>query len=516
MNLKSARISTRLALLTACLLALLTIVGGAGIRGLAAAEAGLNGVYSRNTVPLVTLGELIGEVSQSRALVVAGMGADSSEASEKYYQGVKPGIQRVDALWTAYEQSVASADPAALEKARQLAGLWRTYAASGDQVIATAKSGDFEAAATLMRGDSAKHFEALREAIVQAMQQQRSSAKAAFDATHAGTAATHQLVIVVLAVGLALGAGLSWFIVGTIRRPLTRALKVAEQVAEGDLHQTIQVDSRDELGQLLAALAAMQERLRNVVADVRRAADSISTASNEIATGTGDLSQRTEQTAFSLQATSSSMTQFSGTLVQTADSARQANSLSAEAVSVAGRGGSAVAQVVQTMDEITSSSRRVTDIIGVIDGIAFQTNILALNAAVEAARAGEQGRGFAVVASEVRTLAGRSAEAAREIKRLIAASAEQVEGGTALVAAAGRTMDEIVDSVRRVTGIIGEISAASAEQSQGIHQMASSVQHLDEMTQQNAALVEQSAAAAESLKEQAARLVQVVSVFKLV
>jgi methyl-accepting chemotaxis protein len=259
----------------------------------------------------------------------------------------------------------------------------------------------------------------------------------------------------------------------------------------------------------------MQQRLRDVVGGIRTGVDSVNTASVEIASGNVDLSARTEQTASNLQQAASAMEQLTGTVKQSADSARQANQLASSAAEVAQRGGSVVAQVVSTMDDINTSSKKIADIIGTIDGIAFQTNILALNAAVEAARAGEQGRGFAVVASEVRSLAQRSAEAAKEIKGLIGASVEKVEGGSRLVADAGRTMSEIVSSVQRVSDIIGEITAAASEQSDGIGLVNRSVNQLDQMTQQNAALVEQSAAAAEGLKDQAARLSQVVGTFRI-
>jgi methyl-accepting chemotaxis protein-2 (aspartate sensor receptor) len=259
----------------------------------------------------------------------------------------------------------------------------------------------------------------------------------------------------------------------------------------------------------------MQDRLRALVGDIRHSADSIQTASTEVAVGNQDLSQRTEQTASSLQQAASSMTQLTSTVNQSAEAASQANQMAGSASAVALRGGEVVSQVVSTMNDINQSSRKIADIIGVIDGIAFQTNILALNAAVEAARAGEQGRGFAVVAGEVRSLAQRSAEAAKEIKGLIGSSVDRVEAGSRLVGDAGSTMNEIVASVQRVSGIIGEITAAAAEQSAGIGQVSSSVGQLDQMTQQNAALVEQSAAAAESLKGQAARLAQLVSVFRL-
>ncbi|CAN5820441.1 methyl-accepting chemotaxis protein [soil metagenome] len=293
------------------------------------------------------------------------------------------------------------------------------------------------------------------------------------------------------------------------------AVKASAAVAGGQLDVRPHSDDSDEIGDLLRALGAMVGQLNNSLQTVRDATESIGTASAEIATGGQDLSMRTEQTASNLQQAASSMEQLTGTVKQSADSARRANQLASSAAEVAARGGAVVAQVVATMDDINASSKKISDIIGVIDGIAFQTNILALNAAVEAARAGEQGRGFAVVASEVRSLAQRSSEAAKEIKTLIGASVEKVEGGSRLVADAGQTMTEIVGSVQRVSDIIGEITAAAAEQSDGIGQINGSVTQLDQMTQQNAALVEESAAAAESLKEQSNRLSVVVRAFRL-
>jgi methyl-accepting chemotaxis protein len=302
----------------------------------------------------------------------------------------------------------------------------------------------------------------------------------------------------------------------SICKPLDEAEAFAKAIAQGDLSERpVNTTGRDEAARLLAALSGMQHSLRDIIRQVRTSSDSISTASTEIASGNSDLSQRTEQAASNLQQTASSMEQLTGTVKQSADSARQANQLAASAAEVAQRGGSVVSQVVSTMDEINASSKKISDIIGVIDGIAFQTNILALNAAVEAARAGEQGRGFAVVASEVRSLAQRSAEAAREIKGLIGSSVDKVEAGSRLVADAGATMTEIVGSVQRVTDIIGEITAASSEQSDGIGQVNTAVTQLDQMTQQNAALVEESAAAAESLQQQASALSKVVGTFRL-
>jgi methyl-accepting chemotaxis protein len=296
---------------------------------------------------------------------------------------------------------------------------------------------------------------------------------------------------------------------------LHAATEAAEALARFDLTHPIPGGGSDDVGRLLTALSDTQSALQKLIGEVRGAADSIGTASAEIATGNLDLSQRTEQTASNLQNAASSMAELTGTVKQTADAAMTANQLASSAASVAQRGGEAVSQVVATMDQISQSSRKINDIIGTIDGIAFQTNILALNAAVEAARAGEQGRGFAVVAGEVRTLAQRSAEAAKEIKSLISASVERVDSGTQQVEAAGATMTEIVASVQRVTDIIGEISAAAREQSEGIAVVNSSVVQLDQMTQQNAALVEESAAAAESLREQSGRMAEVISVFRL-
>ena len=317
------------------------------------------------------------------------------------------------------------------------------------------------------------------------------------------------------ALAVLLAVGFAWRLTRSVVKPMAQAKSLAASIAAGDLTQQVEVHGQDEAAELLHALDDMQKALGRMVGQVRTSADSISTASSEIATGNHDLSARTEQTASNLQEAAASMEQLTGTVKQSADSARQANQLAASAAEVAARGGNVVAQVVTTMNEINASSKKISDIIGVIDGIAFQTNILALNAAVEAARAGEQGRGFAVVASEVRSLAGRSAEAAKEIKSLIGASVDKVESGSRLVADAGSTMKEIVGSVQRVSDIIGEITAASTEQSDGIGQVNSAVVHLDQMTQQNAALVEESTAAAESLRDQTSRLTEVVALFRL-
>ena len=323
------------------------------------------------------------------------------------------------------------------------------------------------------------------------------------------------LIGVALVLALAVLIPLTYLSVRSITRSLAQARDLAERIAGGDLSRDTQALNHDEVGQLVTAMGRMQQSLRGLVRQVQDAAGNISTASSEIATGNHDLSQRTEQTAANLEEAASSMEMLTSTVQQSAQASRQASDFASSAAEVAARGGAVVSQVVSTMDQITTSSRKIADITGVIDSIAFQTNILALNAAVEAARAGEQGRGFAVVASEVRSLAQRSAGAAKEIKELIGSSVERVEDGSRFVSQAGQTMTEIVGSVRRVSGIIHEITASAAEQSDNIGHISQSVTQLDQMTQQNAALVEQSTAASESLREQALQLTRAVSQFKL-
>ncbi len=307
----------------------------------------------------------------------------------------------------------------------------------------------------------------------------------------------------------------AWVVARGIKRALDKAIVASDLIAAGDLTVKIEVDSEDETGHLLMSLKEMNEGLAKIVGEVRTGADSIATATEQIAAGNADLSQRTEEQASALEETASSMEELTSTVKQNADNAQQANQLAISASGVAVKGGDVINKVVRTMESITDSSRKIADIIGVIDGIAFQTNILALNAAVEAARAGEQGRGFAVVAAEVRSLAQRSAAAAKEIKTLIEDSVGKVQDGSRLVEEAGHTTQEIVTSIKRVTDIMAEISAASLEQSSGIEQVNTAITQMDDVTQQNAALVEQAAAAAESLEEQAMQLVQVVTRFKL-
>jgi len=367
----------------------------------------------------------------------------------------------------------------------------------------------------LYAGDSETAFVAMAETLGEMQKLNAQGMRRVSESAGDAYAQARLWVIGTLLACVAVAIVLGVAIARAVARPAHSAVAVASAISEGDLAVQIPVGGRDEMGQLLRALSEMRDNLARVVRGVRTNAEGVSTASAEIAQGNNDLSARTEQQASALEETAASMEELGSTVRQNADNARQANQLAVNASSVAQQGGEVVAEVVSTMKGINDSSKKIADIIGVIDGIAFQTNILALNAAVEAARAGEQGRGFAVVASEVRSLAGRSAEAAKEIKQLIGASVERVEQGSALVDKAGATMTEVVTAIRRVTDIMGEISAASSEQSAGVGQVGEAITQMDQATQQNAALVEQMAAAASSLKTQAGEMVGAVAVFRL-
>ena len=374
---------------------------------------------------------------------------------------------------------------------------------------------DATGAAMLLDAESKAMFERSKATLQKMIDLNRDAADAQIKEADATYAAARNTLGASLLLALVFGVVIATVITRSITRPLGQALLAAEAVSSGNLSEPINSTSQDEVGKLLQAMQGMQDSLVRVVTQVRQGSEGVASASSEIAQGNHDLSARTESQASALEETAASMEELNSAVKQNADNARQANQLATNASTVAVQGGEVVGQVVDTMKGINEASRKIADIISVIDGIAFQTNILALNAAVEAARAGEQGRGFAVVASEVRSLAGRSAEAAKEIKMLINASVERVEQGTALVDKAGTTMTEVVSSIRRVTDIMGEISAASHEQSAGVNQIGEAVTQMDQATQQNAALVEEMAAAASSLKSQANDLVQVVSVFKL-
>lgn len=401
------------------------------------------------------------------------------------------------------------------QKIKALQDASDTFEAAKEQLVNLARAGDMDGATEFVLRKlttSQNAYLDLATAFADSQDQQlQSEGKKAI----ADGATAIQLTLIFSALAVLVAAALGFFLTRSITRPLHTAVKVAENVAAGDLTTQIHVTSNDETGQLMQGLKNMNENLLKIVTEVRAGTNAIHSASGEIAAGNLDLSSRTEQQASSLEETASAMEQMTATVKQNADNARQANQLAAQASRVAVQGGEVVGEVVHTMEGINASSRKIVDIIAVIDGIAFQTNILALNAAVEAARAGEQGRGFAVVASEVRNLAQRSASAAKEIKVLIDDSVAKVDNGTQLVAKAGSTMAEVVSSVKSVTDIVGEIAIASNEQSTGIEEINKAITQMDEVTQQNAALVQEASSAAYSLNEQAERLSQAISIFKV-
>ena len=463
----------------------------------------------------------------------------SERLASDWYRNITNGVNRTSAIAVSTDPQLAqffttiAADSTkqSSEYQKRLEGLMDTpaekalfdklsearkgYLSTRDAVTAAKKAGETDKAREIFDAQFQPAAAAFQDAIKDVVQDQRDQLDAAALRVEDANYKAQMGLVAFGLCALVTGAALAFWLTRSITGPLREAVGVAEAIAHFDLTSRITPRSNDETGQLLRSLASMQGSLQRLISEVRGSTDSISTASAEIASGNMDLSSRTEQTASSLQQAAASMMQLTGTVRQTADSAATANQLASSAAEVAQRGGSVVAQVVSTMEDISTSSRRISDIIGTIDGIAFQTNILALNAAVEAARAGEQGRGFAVVAGEVRLLAQRSAEAAKEIKSLIGASVDRVESGSRLVQDAGSTMTEIVSSVQRVTDIIGEISAAAQEQRDGIDQINVAVTQLDQMTQQNAALVEEAASAAESLKDQSSRLAGEVGVFRV-
>ncbi|MEK8033586.1 methyl-accepting chemotaxis protein [Ideonella sp. DXS29W] len=517
-SLSHLSIGRRLGLGFGLILALLVLVAAFGLYQMRGMAARMQHLVELTNAKSTIASQMMGEIKQQAIHVrnitlltdekeIAAEASGLALANQRYDEAAKRLIDTIaaDTESRPAEQELAQAIAAAADQTRPLMKRAADQGGSGDVINATE---------TLMK--KARPLEdAWRAKVGELLTLEAQIGQEAYTEAQAAQRRGWAVVITAVAVALAGGLLVGWRITRGVQKPINSAIRVAERIAQGDLGSNVQVDSHDEIGRLLQALADMQATLRRLVGEIRSTAESIQVASAEVATGNMDLSQRTEQAASNLQRTSSSMEQLTHTVQSSADSASTANQLASSSAQVAARGGEVVSQVVSTMQAIDASSKRIGDIIGVIDGIAFQTNILALNAAVEAARAGEQGRGFAVVAGEVRSLAQRSAKAATEIKSLIGSSTERVEQGTRLVGDAGQTMDEIVSSVRRVSDIIGEITAASAEQSHGIATINASVTQLDQVTQQNAALVEQSAAAAESLREQAVRLNGLVSTFKL-
>lgn len=471
-------------------------------------ELGTNWMPSVNAA--MGIKERVSRIRSQEAQLVS---AENTEEVEKYIGRTKEAVTGLKENEAEYSRLIS--DPDEKKQFEEYSKSMTEYLQISDKMAALAKEGNSKDAMALMRGDSSKLNTKVR-ALVDKMV--KTNVEGGVDAYKRGAESyesSRTLIIIVLVSSIALGILLAVAIARIVSRPLQDAVRVAQTVAAGDLTSHIESHTIDETGLLLQALKEMNQSLLQVVSEVRQGTDEIAAATTEIAEGNMDLSNRTENQASSLEETASSMEEITSTIKHNSDNARQANQLSHSASAVAQKGGDVVSQVVNTMGSINESSKKIVDIIAVIDGIAFQTNILALNAAVEAARAGEQGRGFAVVASEVRNLAQRSASAAKEIKELINDSVDKVGQGTRLVDQAGETMKEVVDSVKRVSDIISEITAAGTEQSAGIEQINIAVTQMDQMTQQNAALVEEAAAAAGALQNQAQNLSRIVSVFKL-
>ena len=514
--LRQLRIGTRLSLVFGSLLLLLLLLGGFGMYQMSRANFYANDLGTNWLPSVKVLGDIRSQLNDARRVSFRLLLEPTPEArlvQQKRHDDIVQ--NKLPKLFGVYEPMIASPEEKQLYE--NIRAKWVGY----EQVIqkqTTLMAGsesDREAARQLGLGEAARAFNDALEAINKDVDLNVAGGESATAAAAASYQQSVMVFCIVIAVALLVGMVMAVLVTRSIVQPISVGLAVAQAVANGDLTSRFDIEGRDEPADLLRALEYMNVALLEIVSQVRLSSDSIATGSAEIAAGNADLSQRTEEQASNLEETAASMEELNSTVKANAETAMRANQLAREATLAAEQGGAVVSRVVATMEDISASSKKIADIIAVIDGIAFQTNILALNAAVEAARAGEQGRGFAVVASEVRSLAGRSAEASKEIRSLITASVEKVQTGTALVDEAGKNVEGIVSQVKRVGSLISEISNASSEQSAGIAQVGDAVNQLDQVTQQNAALVEESAAAADSLKNQAKRLAELVSVFKL-
>jgi methyl-accepting chemotaxis protein-1 (serine sensor receptor) len=512
--LKQLRIGKRLAVAFAVVLVLMLVVSVVGVRGIYRVAAGLETVYKDRTVPLAQLGELNNLSTRNRLIIVEMLRAPGFDEIKRRSDELNANLKQGQALLDQYLATSLTSDEK--ELAQRFVAARKAYIDEGLLPVSTALStGGMSTALQIYEEKTLPMAAKSRDLAGQLVKLQIDVAAKEYADSQATRASAVATTVILSAVALALGLAMAWMITRSITAPVRDAVHFARAVAGGDLTGDLHVQGRDEIAELLAALGRMREGLVQIVREVRSGADSILTGAGEIANGNADLSQRTEEQAANLEQTAASMEEMNATVRQNADTAQTATQLAASASGVAVRGGDVMQRVITTMSGISASSRKIADIIGTIDGIAFQTNILALNAAVEAARAGEQGRGFAVVAAEVRLLAQRSAQAAREIKALIGQSVDNVDDGSRLVGEAGETMTEVVSQVKRVADLIAEIGSATQEQTTGIGQVSDAVSQLDKVTQQNAALVEEAAAAADSLRSQAQRMTEAVSVFRL-
>ncbi len=511
---KNLTIKSRLIFIISFLSLLLLGIGILGLFGMSKANEGLRSVYEDRTIALGQVSAIEAKLLRNRLAIAIALITPTADVIKERTEQVDKNIEEIGKTWEAYMATYLTpeektiADKFAVERKQLVVeGL--------KPAVAALRANDIKEANKITVDKIRPLYKPVEEGVQALTKLQLDVAKQEYEQAQNRYASIRNISITAIIIGLGLAVWIGFILIRAIVRPLNEAVEIANAVASGDLTSKIEAKTNDETGKLLQALKAMNDNLVDLVGNVRTSADTITTGAGEISTGNSDLSQRTEEQASSLEETASSMEELTSTVKQNAENAKQANQLAKGASEIAIKGGNVVGEVVDTMSAINDASRKIVDIISVIDGIAFQTNILALNAAVEAARAGEQGRGFAVVAAEVRNLAQRSAAAAKEIKGLIGDSVEKVDGGTKLVAEAGKTMEEIVNAVKRVTDIMSEISAASTEQSAGIEQVNQAITQMDEVTQQNAALVEEAAAAAESLEEEAQNLTQSVSVFKL-
>lgn len=507
-------ISTRLWLLIGVMALLQFAIGSVGLIGIGKSNDALKTVYEDRTVVAGQIAEISYLVQRNRVLVMDMLLVNAASNVDKRSKELQDNISRVNRIWDDYMATQLTPDEEVL--AKQLAARRAAYVNEAMlPAVLAVNEGRTEDAGALYRSKISPIAHEVQQLSDKLMKLQLDVAKSEYEAALDRYATLQIVAAVSIASGIAAAVLFGYALIRNISAAMAEAIEGANAVASGDLAITIQSEGQNEVAKMLQAMDRMKSKLAEVVGTVRQNAESVATASAQIAQGNQDLSQRTEEQASALQQTSATMMQLDSTVRNNAGHAQQANQLAQAASGVAIKGGEIVGRVVHTMTEISESSRRISDIISTIDGIAFQTNILALNAAVEAARAGEQGRGFAVVAGEVRALAQRSAEAAKEIKGLIGTSVDRVERGTELVSQAGATMADVVQSIRQVSDIVAEISSASSEQSTIVGQVREAVGQMDQVTQQNAALVEESAAAAESLKLQAGSLVQAVGIFKL-